>query len=82
MHGNAAWIGTLGPDRGIATVSIDNGAPMTIDTYSATVKPAQVVYALNGLAPGVHTVTVQVTGTKNAKSTNTRVDVDGFVALL
>jgi hypothetical protein len=82
VNGNAAWISTLGPDRGIATVTIDNGTPTTIDTYSPTVKPAQVIYALNGLAPGVHTVTVQVTGTKRAASTGTRVDIDAFMALL
>ena len=82
VTGNLAWVSTLGPDRGKASVSIDGGAPVTIDLYSPTKQPAQVVFATNNLKAGVqHSITVQVLGTKNALSTGTRVDLDAIVAI-
>jgi len=80
--GSVAWVSTLGPDRGIATITIDGGAPVTMDLYAPTQQVAKVVYTLGGLSPGTHTVVLTVTGTKNAASAGTRVDVDAFVAIL
>jgi hypothetical protein len=85
--GSLAWIGTMGPNRGKATVSIDRGPATTVDLYSPTQKTANLVWSVNGLSAGTatqplqHTVTVTVAGTKNAASTGTRVDLDGFVAI-
>jgi hypothetical protein len=82
VTGNLAWVSTLGPDRGMASVSIDGGAPVMIDLYSPTKQAAQVVFATNNLRAGVqHSITVQVLGTKNALSTGTRVDLDAIVAI-
>src|SRR5262249_50070570 len=55
--GSFAWIATLGPDRGLATVAIDGGVPVTVDLYSPTLQTARVVFARNDLGPGKHTVT-------------------------
>jgi hypothetical protein len=78
---DVVWIGTKGPDRGIATVTVD-GVTQTVDLYAPTVQPAQVVFASNGLRGGAqHTVQVTSTGTKNAASTGVRVDLDGFAAI-
>jgi hypothetical protein len=75
------WMTTKGPDRGIATVTVD-GVAKTVDLYAPTVQPAQVAFASNGLRGGAqHTVQVTSTGTKNAASTGVRVDLDGFVAI-
>jgi hypothetical protein len=75
--GDVAWVSTLRPDGGQATVVVDGGPPQTIDLYSATLRPAQVVWHTTGLAPGqAHTVTVTVAATKNVASTSTRVDID------
>ena len=80
--GSVAWVSTLGPDRGIAAVSIDGGPPVSVDLFAATQQAAQVVFALNGLSPGPHTLVVTPQGTRNPASTGNRVDVDAFVAIL
>lgn len=81
LAGNVAWVSTMGPDRGKATVSLNGGTPVTVDLYAPDQRPAQVVYVLNNLTPATHTVTVTVLGTKNAASTGTRVDIDAFAAI-
>ena len=80
--GSVAWVSTLGPDRGIAAVSIDGGPPVSVDLFAATQQAAQVVFALNGLSPGPHTLVVTPQGTRNPASTGNRLDVDAFVAIL
>jgi hypothetical protein len=74
-----AFVSTLGPDRGKATIAVDGGAPQTIDLYSASRRAATIVATAPGLGTGTHTVTISVLGTRNAASSGTRVDVDAFV---
>lgn len=89
VSGNAAWVSTLGPDRGQAQVQIDGGKPDVVDLYSPTVQPARVAWAKDALPPGQHTITVTVIGKKstlNPAPCNTgtkcaRVDVDGSVMI-
>lgn len=82
VNGNFAWVSTLGPNRGLASVTVDGGPPQTVDLYSPTLQPAKVAFAANNLAAGTdHTVTVQVLGTRNAASSGTRVDLDAFLAI-
>src|SRR3954452_15574566 len=89
VSGNAAWMSTLGPDRGLAQVQVDGGTPQVVDLYSATVQPARVVWARAALPVGNHTVTVTVLGKKStlnpgACTTGTkcaRVDVDAGVMI-
>jgi hypothetical protein len=97
VTGDVAWVSTLGPNMGIATVQVDNGPLQTIDLYAAcpagnttcatsgVAKAAQVVWQTAGLTPGVqHTVKVTVTGTHNpaaAATSTNEVDVDAFVAI-
>lgn len=79
---SVAFISTLGPSRGRATIIIDGITVATIDLYTATQQTGQVVYVASGLTPGAtHQITIQVTGTRNALSTGTRVDADGFATL-
>jgi hypothetical protein len=41
-----------------------------------------VVWAINGLAPGVnHNISIQATGTRNAASTAAKVDYDAILGL-
>ncbi|TME38435.1 MAG: fibronectin type III domain-containing protein [Chloroflexi bacterium] len=80
--GNGAWVSTLGPDRGKATVTVDGGPPTIIDLYAPTQQPAQVVWTLGNLGPGTHTVVVTVQGAQNPASTGSRVDVDAFVVII
>jgi len=73
-----SWVGYTGPDGGIATVQIDGGAPAQVDTYSPTAKYQPVVFTAAGLADANHTLTITVTGQKNAASTSSRIVVDAF----
>ncbi len=62
---------------GIAHVSIDGGSATTVDEYSAVRNGDNLVYAATGLSTGAqHTMTVYVTGTKNASSSAYWVAVD------
>jgi hypothetical protein len=82
VSGDVAWVSTMGPNMGIATVSVDGGPAQTVDLYSPTVKTATVVWQTAGLAPGItHTVRVTDTGTKNASSLGTELDIDTFLAV-
>jgi len=74
-----ALLAAVGPDRGQITVSVDGGAAQAIDLFDSTQKPATVVAASSRLAPGTHTITVNVLTAKNTASSGTRVDVDGFL---
>ncbi len=79
---SVAFVSTLSPTRGIATVQIDGGAPQTIDLYhAATFQMAHVAWASGPLADGPHTVVVTVTGTHNPASKRNRVDIDAFLTL-
>jgi hypothetical protein len=63
-------------NRGIGAVSIDGGPAVNIDEYSATDAGDVLVYTSPVLAEGTHTLKLINTGTHNANSTGTRVDVD------
>lgn len=67
--------GDLDPVHGIAAVTLDSRAPENVDFYSAGRRNQVVVWQASGLADEPHTLTVRVTGTKNAASGGT------FVAL-
>jgi len=82
VTGNVAWISTKGPDRGRANVSIDGGAPTTVDLYAPTQQKAAIVFVANGLSTGAtHTVVVTVLGASNTASSGSRVDHDAMVYL-
>ena len=77
-----AWVSTLGPDRGKAQVKIDGQIVATVDLYSPTQITAQVVWAINGLAPGgSHNIEIVSTGTKNVSSRAAKVDYDAILGL-
>ncbi len=86
VSGNAAWISTLGPNRGKATVQVDGRPAQTVDLYAPTTRTAAVAWVANGDADGLtagttHTITVTVLGTTNGASTGARVDHDAVVFL-
>jgi hypothetical protein len=64
-----------GLDRGKATVSINGGAPVTVNLSATSEQPRKVVFAKEGLDPSeTYTLEVQVLG-------GPRVDVDAFAVL-
>jgi hypothetical protein len=82
VTGNVAIASTMGPDRGMFSVTVDGKLVASpVDLYSATVKPATVPVAVDGVAAGNHTVTITVLKTKNTLSKGNRVDLDAYVIL-
>jgi hypothetical protein len=75
------WVSATGPNRGKARVFVD-GVQVgdVIDLFASSATGRLLVFAQN-LTGGSHTIEVRVTGTRNAASTGTRVDVDAFVVV-
>jgi len=81
------------PNRGIAKIYID-GTPIVngdialsgdtgsdksgVDLYRLTAKYQSLAYTSPVLTSGPHTITIEVTGLKNASATNSYADVDAF----
>ncbi len=62
------WIGELRPQGGLANVTLD-GTPVAgspISLYAAAAAYQQPIWSVSGLAPGQHTVVIQVSATKGA----------------
>jgi len=78
----AAWIAPKSTNRGKVYVYVNDTYKATIDLYQATSSSRLAVYVLSGLNPTSTTkVQIKVVGAKNPSSTDTRVDIDGFVVL-
>ncbi len=73
-----SWIAYRDSSCGTARVAIDGIPRAEIDTYAPTLQPQALMYTLSGLAPGVHTLTLEATGTGNLSSEGAWVWVDGF----
>jgi hypothetical protein len=72
----AAWVSTLGPTRGSASIKLDSGSTATINTHASSPKTAQIVDVVAG-ASGSHKLVVTVLGT----SGHPRIDIDAFIVL-
>jgi len=73
-----SWIAYCDEWAGIARVYIDGSLKQSVDTYSSPHKAQSAVYSINGLAWGQHTITIEVTGTKNPNSRGSWIWVDAF----
>ncbi len=73
-----SWVARKHPVYGIATVTLDGGAPISVDLYRSASLDQVNVYDTGILAPGNHTVVITWTGTKNASATNTYISSDAF----
>jgi hypothetical protein len=73
-----SWSGYRGPDAGIALVQVDGGVASEVDTYAPTSRIQDAVFSAKGLADTNHTLTIEVSGRKNAASAGARVFVDAF----
>lgn len=63
-------------DNGILAVSIDGGAELNVDCYSASRQETALLYTSPALENKQHTLKVRVTGEKNTSATGTVVEVD------
>ena len=71
------WNGLLNTNNGIARVSVDGVFKGEVDTYAPSFQLA-VVFASDVLPRGAHTLTIEVTGSRNPASTDTWVLIDAF----
>jgi hypothetical protein len=82
---NVAWVAQKGSNRGKAEVyDVTGGTRVllaTVDLYSGTASPAQLVYVRSWTTSATRIIEVRVLGTKHASSSGTRVDVDAFTTL-
>ena len=73
------WLGSRGRTMGIATVSVDGGAPKTVNLFARPADEAHSdIIVMNDLADGPHTLTITVTGQADSQSQGNRVVVDAF----
>ena len=72
------WIGTFGPNHGIAKVYIDGVLNATIDTWSAATQYQHLAYNVAGLTNASHTLKILVTGTQNVSATGTLISIDAI----
>jgi hypothetical protein len=73
------WITSTCPFCGVANVFVDGTFVRTVDLYGST-QTWRVVRSFKDLAPGIHTMKVLVTGTKDASSTGTTVVIDALIS--
>jgi len=73
-----SWIGYRDEWSGMARVYVDGAAKTTVDNYQSPSVARAVVYSIDGLSPGPHTVTIEVTGTRNSSAKGAWVWVDAF----
>jgi murein DD-endopeptidase MepM/ murein hydrolase activator NlpD len=75
------WLAKTASVYGIAKVTVDGGTPVLVDLYSASTLYKQKVWNTGLLADGAHTVVIEWTGTKNARSTKTNIGIDAVQVL-
>lgn len=72
-----AWVAGVGPDSGAAQVSLDGGAPTTVDLWASAAGPRRVVFTKTFSADRPHLLTIRSMGTAG----HARIGVDGFAVL-
>jgi cell wall-associated NlpC family hydrolase len=73
-----SWIAKKSPVYGKAKVTLDGGAPVTVDLFSPSTLWRQKVWETSALTAGPHTVKIEWTGTKSSAATGTNINVDAF----
>lgn len=71
------WIGLSDPYSGIAWVYLD-GTLNTIDTYSSETHYQQALFSVRGLAPGSHTLSIEVPHIRDGSTDGSWVWIDAF----
>jgi hypothetical protein len=73
-----SWIGYRDEWSGLARVYVDGEPKATVDNYRSPAEAQAVLYNINGLPAGPHSLTIEVTGTRNANSKGAWIWVDAF----
>jgi hypothetical protein len=62
-------------------VYVDGEAKTTVDSYQSPPVARTVLYIIGGLSQGAHSLTIEVTGTRNSSAKGAWVWVDAFDVL-
>lgn len=73
-----SWIGYRDEWSGLARVYVDGEAKTTIDNYRSPAEARAVLYHIDGLARGPHSLTIEVTGTRNSNAKAPWIWIDAF----
>jgi hypothetical protein len=73
-----SWIGTQSPDQGVARVYVDGSHVGDADQFGEAREYMVTSYTIANLTHGAHTISIEVTGTKNPQSTGYRIQIDAF----
>ncbi len=71
------WIGVLDPYSGLAQVYLD-GTPNAVDTYGVTTLYQQPLFSVHGLAPGAHTLSIQVLHQRDGQTAGSWIWINAF----
>src|SRR6266699_1907732 len=75
---SVTWIGYRSVDSGIAHVFVDGAFVSDVDLFARRDEVSNRIFSVKGLTNSSHTLTIQVTGLKNAESQGIVVVVDAF----
>jgi hypothetical protein len=73
-----SWIGYRDEWSGLARVYVDGEPKTTIDNYRSPAEARGVLYHIEGLSPGAHSLTIEVTGTRSASAKASWIWIDAF----
>jgi hypothetical protein len=73
------WVSRRGRTAGVNTVWLDDQLVATVDRFSPRTQHRVVVWSVQDLPPGVHTVRIEHSGTRSPEATDDTVVLDAFV---
>ena len=73
-----SWVAYRDEWSGVARIYTDGELKTTVDAYLSPAQSGRSLYAVAGLSPGMHTLTIEATGTRNASARGAWVWVDAF----
>ena len=73
-----SWIAYRDEWSGVARIYLDGAPQTTVDDYLSPAQAGAVPYAIKGLPPGGHTLTIEATGTRDASAKAAWIWVDAF----
>jgi len=73
-----SWLTYQDQWSGVARVYVDGELKTTIDNYAAPARAGVSAYSIGGLGGGTHTITIEVTGSRNSSAQGSWVWVDAF----
>ncbi len=75
---SVTWIGSRGPDHGIAQVILDGKALGQVDLYDYALHPGRVLWSAHGLSGGQHRLSLRLSGRRGGRSSSFFVGVQSL----